>query len=143
MANFREFSKVLLKEHEMVVDGVLLKETEEISTVGAESEDESAIQTIVTLTQRIGNRIYQVIKTKNGDQTDTEVKTTMSEEEVQQFKDDWKKMWTPKIDEDEAAKEIGPTLAMEKKDINEDDDANDEIKPNLALDNDEQDQYQN
>ena len=119
MSEVQHYNKVVLMEHEMEVDGLLFKETEEVSKTFAESQDEPMI-TIVTHTRMIGNRVLEIKQKKSGDQIiDKEVNTTMSQDEVEQFEQDWAKMWNPRINEDEAAQEIGPTLALEKKDIDE------------------------
>ncbi len=106
--------KVVLMEHELVVDGVTLRETKEMSTVHSDSGGPD--QVILVHTRMIGDRAYQIRETKQNDQViDATVNTTMSENEVQQFEADWKKMWNPAISDTQAAQEILPALEMEQK----------------------------
>ena len=108
-----ENHKVVLMEHELVVDGVTLRETKEMSTVHSDAGGPD--QVILVHTRMIGDRAYQVRETKQGDQViDATVNTTLSESEVQQFEDDWKQMWNPAISDTQAAQEILPALEMEQ-----------------------------
>ena len=108
-----ENHKVVLMEHELVVDGVTLRETKEMSTVHSDAGGPD--QVILVHTRMIGDRAYQVRETKQGDQViDATVNTTLSEQEVQNFENDWKRMWTPAISDTQAAQEILPALEQQQ-----------------------------
>jgi len=113
MGEATDSHKVILMEHELVVDGVTLRETKEMSTVHESSG--SSDKVILVHTRMIGDRAYQIRETKEGGKVvDATINTTMSEQEVETFEKEWQEKWQPAISDAQAAQEILPALEMEK-----------------------------
>lgn len=101
--------KLAILERQMEVDGIVLKYTAEASAVLEESQDASMT---VTHTRKIGDRVYVFKQTFTGNPLPAEEAiTTMSQEEVQQFEDDWTRMWTSRIQEN-GEPQILPALTL-------------------------------
>ena len=109
-----ENHKVVLMEHELVVDGVLLRETKQLTTVTSEDDAQKEESTLIH-TRSIGDRVYQIREVKvDGRTQDTHVETKLSPEQVQQFRNDWLSMWVPTITDEQAAYNEQPTLTMSR-----------------------------
>ncbi len=92
-----ENHRTVLTEHEMVVDGVLLREYKELNHV--KIEDGSDLQKqVLTHMRSIGERKYTVQQiTIDGHQEDDLIETNIPDEEIQAFKDEWDDKWKPTI----------------------------------------------
>ena len=101
-----------IKEHEIVVCGILLKETKKITKINIDNGP--TIKEILVHNRSIGNREVEVTNfTANGRLLDVIVDTTfylgdnrfgqsraMSEDEINQFRRDWGKLWIPVRDDE-------------------------------------------
>ncbi len=104
--------KVVLMEHELEMEGQVLRETKEMSTIHSDSTGPDQI--VLVHTRMIGDRAYQIREVKQGDKViEATVNTTMNENQVNEFERDWKKMWIPAISDSQAAQEILPALDMD------------------------------
>ena len=85
-------------ENSIFVDGTELYESKEIETL---LNGKSTRQSILKHTRRIGNQQYILLEKKNkGQILSTETITTMTPNEVMEFKEKWRIMWHPEISED-------------------------------------------
>jgi len=113
MGETTDSHKVILMEHELVVDGVTFREAKEMSTVHDSSGTTDKV--ILVHTRMIGDQAYQIRETKEGGKVvDATINTTMSEEEVESFEKEWQEKWQPEISDAQAAQEILPALDMQK-----------------------------
>ena len=87
-----------IHEHTIFVDGTELYESKEIETL---LNGKSTRQSILKHTRRIGNQQYILLEKKNkGQILSTETITTMTPNEVMEFKEKWRIMWHPEMSED-------------------------------------------
>ena len=98
-----ENHKIVVMEHELVVDGVSLSERKQLTTVTSDDPCVSP-KSILVHTRTIGDRSYEVREVKvDGVTTDTAINTTLSDKEVQQFQADWLDLWCPTISDEQIA----------------------------------------
>ena len=94
-------NRLVLAEHEMTIDEIMLRQSIEFSNQTALSSGE-LLKTIKVHTRAIDDRVYQVREvTSKGTEAHTTVNTTMQEEEVDKFESDWKELWKPEISLDQ------------------------------------------
>merc|ERR1712142_696739 len=98
-----ENHKIVVMEHELVVQGVQLTERKQMTHVT--SDDPSVPpKNILVHTRSIGDRSYEVKEVKlDGEVTETTVNTTLTNGQIQQFQADWLDMWCPTITDEQIA----------------------------------------
>ena len=90
--------KDVITDHEMVVDGVTLRDKRELIT---EHRDNLKVSTLIH-TRWIGGDVLQVISvSQNGVVVDTTVKSELSEQEVDVFEQTWRTKWNPQLSEEQ------------------------------------------
>lgn len=93
----QELHRSVLLDHEMVVDGVVLRERKELTNVkNADGLPESHLDHM----RKIGDRSYVVRQISiDGIIQDEVIETTMAAEEIDAFKIEWEEKWHPSIGE--------------------------------------------
>ena len=91
-----QLHRSVLLDHEMVVDGVVLRERKELNNV---ADDEGNQQKSVLIhTRFIGDKKYEVQQVAVGDDIIEEnVATDLSDEDIGKFKEEWEEKWKPSI----------------------------------------------
>ena len=94
MAN--QFHRSVLLDHEMVVDGVNIRERKELNNIEANEETEA--NSILIHTRYIGDKKYEIqhVTDKDGN-VEESVTTDLNEDEIEQFKEEWEEKWNPSI----------------------------------------------
>jgi len=97
-------NNVVIQEHELDVDGKKLKETKETRTFTLEGADEP-YQTTQILTHWINDSYYKVQEVMGGQGVKGhEVVTSVADENMEAFHNEWDEKWNPSVDEDVLAK---------------------------------------
>ena len=95
-----ENHKIVTTEHEMRIDGHYLGEKKQKSLI--ESDDGTGTTTILVHVRTIDNRSYKVVEEKKGqDDPERTIDTEMNEEEITIFLEEWDKLWTPRISDEQ------------------------------------------
>ena len=91
-----QLHRSVLLDHEMVVDGVVLRERKELNNV---ADDEGNQQKSVLIhTRFIGDKKYEVQQVAVGDDiVEENVATDLSDEDIGKFKEEWEEKWKPSI----------------------------------------------
>ena len=91
-----QLHRSVLLDHEMVVDGVVLRERKELNNV---ADDEGNQQKSVLIhTRFIGDKKYEVQQVAVGDDiVEENVVTDLSDEDIGKFKEEWEEKWKPSI----------------------------------------------
>ena len=91
-----QLHRSVLLDHEMVVDGVILRERKELNNV---TDDESnQVKSFLIHTRFIGDKKYEVQQVAADDDIVEEiVETDLSDEEIGKFKEEWEEKWKPSI----------------------------------------------
>lgn len=85
----------VLLDHEMVVDGVVLRERKELTNL---KNDDGLAESRLDHMRQIGDRSYLVRQISvDGVVQDEVIETTMGVEEVDAFKIEWEEKWHPSI----------------------------------------------
>lgn len=91
----QEVHRSIMMDHEMVVDGVVLRERKEL--VNAKDEKGLATSTLVH-SRAIGDRRYVVKQSALDDNVENEIiETDMTNDQVEEFKKEWELKWNPSI----------------------------------------------
>ena len=93
--------KKVAQEHSLEVDGTQLCEKKVVTTFCAEGSD-TTIRTETVHTRWIGGRSYTAIDvedSQNSEATNRSVQTSMDDDEVQAFLEEWTLKWNPTVDE--------------------------------------------
>ena len=94
MARSYKIVRTITTEHELVIEGVLLRETREVTM---ESSGAHECGTVLC-TRSIGERRHQIQERKlDGHYMDSKIVTNMNEEEIGEFESDWQELWVPTI----------------------------------------------
>jgi len=102
--NDNDDKRIVLMEHELLIEGITLRETKEMTT-------EVGDKVTMVHTRMIGDRAFQFKEEKQSGKTvNTTVHTAMDKDELEEFEAEWKQMWDPVISDEEVAKEIVPAL---------------------------------
>jgi len=96
-------NRTTLKEHELDIGDVTLRESYEVSDQTS-ADGSILLRTVVVHTRAIGDRVHQVRQSARpkGHNLVT-VNTTMTEVEVDQFESDWTLLWRPAVTEERLA----------------------------------------
>jgi hypothetical protein len=91
--------KIVTMEHEMRVDGSYLCEKKQQTLISP--VDSNSKPTIIMIHIRtFDEKTHKVTETQEGDkEIVTVIETEMTEDEIQQFNEDWMRLWTPKINQ--------------------------------------------
>ena len=106
-----EFHNTIWSEHEMEVDGVVLKEKKETTTIRDENQNKLG-QTEVKHIRTIGNQTLtihqQMILNESGEEVEGErhIDTDMDESEITSFLQRWDELWNPKLSDKKVEKII-------------------------------------
>jgi hypothetical protein len=94
---YTERHKIVLVEAEMCsMDGQLLRETKQQTTVTSDDPSAPEERIYSEHTRTIGEREYQVREVKyDGAVHKLDEETELSEEEITQFLDEWRSLWIP------------------------------------------------
>lgn len=85
-----------LHDHEMVVDGLVLRERKEIKISIHSDEFHYHEISILIVTRYIGDKKYEIQQwTSNGNIVAETVETDLLDEEVEEFLVDWEEKWKP------------------------------------------------
>ena len=104
MAKNNEKHTVTFQDHELVVNGTVLRERKEVATFLFEGEA-NPYRTTLTHTRSIEDNQYQVFEVMEGQEvTEHIVTTTLKDGEVEAFHQEWKEKWNPAVNEDSVAK---------------------------------------
>jgi len=99
--SIKEKHKVVSFEHDLHVNGVHFRETKlltRITPLDCHEEEESSMIHV----RHIDNKIYEVTAKRIGKKIMKKINTQMTKEEIDEFKQNWRKYWTPKITDDVA-----------------------------------------
>lgn len=98
-----ENHKVVVMEHDLVVDGTSLSERKQLTDV--QTEDGSAPpRSIMVHTRKIGDRSLEVKEVRvDGEVKETTISTEMSNKEVKKFQKEWQEKWCPTITDEQIA----------------------------------------
>lgn len=108
-----ENHKVVLMEHELVVDGVLLRETKQLTTVTSDDGRGAPEECVLVHTRSIGDKQYRVKEVRLGGKVRNAcVETDLNSQEVAAFKKEWRSLWEPVITDEQAAASAAPTLQI-------------------------------
>jgi len=89
-----QINRSVLVDHEIIVDGELLRERKELTVIAEEGKEKKVLHHV----RSIGDREYVVKQiTIEGKIVDETVDTSMNEEETVQFRTDWEAKWHPSI----------------------------------------------
>jgi len=103
---------VSFQNHVLMVNGTMLKERKEVATFWVEGEDEP-YRTTVTHNRSIGDNYYQVFEVLEGKEvTDHQVTTSLKDEEVETFQQEWNEKWNPAVNEDVVSKAQETSVAQ-------------------------------
>jgi hypothetical protein len=94
---YTEKHKIVISEGEMVsMDGQLLKETKQLTTVTSDDPAAPEERMYKEHTRTIGEREYQVREVRyDGNIHKIDEETELSEEEITQFLEEWSSLWVP------------------------------------------------
>ena len=87
--------KIILLDHEKVVDGVVLRERKELKNIS--DEDGNNERSILIRIRYIGDRIYQEVG--EGEFVDNEIilffskRSIFPDENIERFKEEWQEKW--------------------------------------------------
>ena len=96
--------KIVESQEIQEVDGTLLTQTIVVTTYCREGSDTPSRTEIVD-TRQIGERVYtHVVVEDSFDLVLQDAKTSMTDEEVAAFMEEWDAKWKPSVDESEVAK---------------------------------------
>ena len=90
----------VLLDHQMIVDGVLMRETKDLTKT---LNDETGVEeSHLTHTRVIGEKSYTSIQSiADGEKEEEMIETDMNDSELENFKNEWEEKWYPSIQEDE------------------------------------------
>ena len=106
-----EYHNTIFSEHEMEVDGVVLKERKETTTIRDENQSNLG-QTEVKHIRTIGDQTLtihqQMILNESGEEVEGErhIDTDMDESEIPSFLQRWDELWNPKLSDKKVEKII-------------------------------------
>jgi len=87
----------VLREHELKIGDVVLRESQEMCDQTT-ADSSILLRTVTIHTRAIGDRIHQLKHTARPDfPALITVNTTMNEEEIAQFEEDWALLWRPAV----------------------------------------------
>ena len=91
-----QLHRSVLLDHEMVVDGVSLRERKELNNI---TDDEGNQEKSVLIhTRYIGDKKYEVQKVEvDGDIVEETIETNLPDEEIGKFKEEWEEKWKPSL----------------------------------------------
>ena len=91
-----QLHRSVLLDHEMVVDGVVLRERKELNNI---TDDEGNQEKSVLIhTRIIGDKKYEVQKVEvEGDIVEETIETNLPDEEIGKFKEEWEEKWKPSL----------------------------------------------
>ena len=97
-------NKTVTQDHSLEVDGILLREKKVVTTYCYEAS-EKPWRTEKCHARSIGDRVYTVTEIKNGqdDEPVRRVTTSMTEDQVASFQEEWDLKWKPMVNEDVVA----------------------------------------
>ena len=97
--------RIVIQEHSLEVDGTKLTEKKVVTTRCQEGSD-TPFRTEKVHTRSIRDRVYSVIEVEeNNDAAELTVTTSMTEEEVAAFMEEWDAKWKPSVNESVVAKD--------------------------------------
>merc|ERR1711936_13965 len=89
------------QDHEMMVDDTKLKETKVLDHLIREGE-EDPYQTTLVHTRWIDDQFYKVEEvTEGGKVTGQNVSTSLNDDQVEAFQQEWESKWKPVMDEEQ------------------------------------------
>ena len=94
--------RTVTTEHEIEVDGSALVEKKVKTTVTADASDDKVVKVILHHLRRIDDQAYAVYEVTDEAEvvTDHQVFTTLTDDEVKEFKTKWDELWCPTVTED-------------------------------------------
>jgi hypothetical protein len=93
-----ENHKIVTMEHEMRVDGRYLCEKKQQTLISPFDSTNSKSTSVMIHIRTIDQKTHKITETQEEDEEIlTVIITEMTEEEIKQFEDDWIRLWTPKI----------------------------------------------
>ena len=97
-------NKTVTQDHSLEVDGTLLREKKVVTTYCYEGS-EKPWMTEKCHTRSIGGRVYTVTEIENDkdDEPMRRVATSMTEDQVASFQEEWDLKWKPVVNEDTVA----------------------------------------
>ena len=90
----------ILLDHQMIVDGVLMRERKDLTKT---LNDETGVEeSHLTHTRVIGEKSYTAKQSiTDGEEEEEMIETDMDDSELENFKNEWEEKWNPSIREDE------------------------------------------
>ena len=107
-----EYHNTKFSEHEMEVDGVILKERKEITTIRNENQSNLGQTEVKKHIRTMGNQTLtihqQMILNESGEEVEGErhIDTDMDESEIPSFLQKWDELWNPKLSDQNVEKII-------------------------------------
>ena len=100
-----ENHKIVTMEHEMRIDGHYLSEKKQKTHVDPKDAGVTGATTIYVHVRTIDKRCCKVteIEKPGQDNPERNIETEMSEEEMEQFEQDWNELWNPRITDKQIA----------------------------------------
>ena len=91
-----QLHRSVLLDHEMVVDGVVLRERKELNNITDEEGNQE--KSVLIHTRYIGDKKYEVQQVASeGDIVEETVETDLPDEEIGKFKEEWEEKWKPSL----------------------------------------------
>jgi len=130
MAEKIEKHTVIFQDHELIVDGTTLRERKEEATFLVEGED-TPYRTNETHTRYIGENHYQVYKVLDESKNviEHEITTSLRDDEVAVFQQEWNEKWNPAVNESIVAK----AQEIQKTSTDGQDDIQDGVVPSSTM----------
>ena len=91
-----QLHRSVLLDHEMVVDGVVLRERKELNNITDEEGNQE--KSVLIHTRYIGDKKYLVQQVAvEGDIVEETIETNLPDEEIEKFKEEWEEKWKPSL----------------------------------------------